>query len=134
MSQKNIIDCSQLKLNFINQLYVLKIPVENFLNPYEVYFTEKDDTSLDQIDTISGLTILGHVSGMTAEYEASLHVPVCVPIVMEAVKETCKESYLKVGRSDLYNENMVHYVTEDQFAYVWVFHHKMLKMFHLQNN
>ena len=35
-----------------DQLYVLKIPVENFLNPYEVYFTEKDDTSLDQIDKI----------------------------------------------------------------------------------
>ena len=32
---------------------------------------------------------------MTAEYEANLHVPVCVPIVMETAKETCKESYLK---------------------------------------
>ena len=74
-------------------------------------------TGLDEIDTISGLIILSHVSKMTAEYESSLHVPVCVPIVMEAAKETCKESYLKVGRSDLYNENMVHYVTEDQFAY-----------------
>ena len=35
-----------------DQLYVLKIPFENFLNPYDVYFTEKDDTSLDQIDKI----------------------------------------------------------------------------------
>jgi len=35
-----------------NQLFVLKIPVENFLNPYQVYFTENDDTSLDQIDKI----------------------------------------------------------------------------------
>ena len=34
------------------QLFVLKIPVGNFLNPYEVYFTENDDTSLDQIDKI----------------------------------------------------------------------------------
>ena len=59
-------------------------------------------SSLDQIDTISGLTILGHVAGMTAEYEANLHVPVCVPIVMETAKETCKESYLKKGRPDLY--------------------------------
>ena len=29
-----------------------KIPLEKFLNPYEVYFTEKDDTSLDQLDKI----------------------------------------------------------------------------------
>ena len=36
----------------IDQLHVLKIPLENFLNPYEVYFTEKDDTSLDQLDKI----------------------------------------------------------------------------------
>ena len=35
-----------------DQLFVLKIPVENFLNPYEVYFTENDDTSLEQIDKI----------------------------------------------------------------------------------
>jgi len=43
-------------LNFnvkdIDQLYILKIPHENFLNPYDVYFTEKDDTSLDQLDKI----------------------------------------------------------------------------------
>lgn len=74
-------------------------------------------SNLDEIDTLAGLTILGHVSGMTAEYEASLHVPVAVPIVMEAAKETCKESYLKKGRPDLYRDDMVHYVTDDQFAY-----------------
>ena len=74
-------------------------------------------SGLDEIDTISGLIILGHVAGMTAEYEANLHVPVCVPIVMETAKEACKESYLKKGRPDLYRNDMVHYVTDDQFAY-----------------
>jgi len=74
-------------------------------------------SSLDEIDTLAGLTILGHVSSMTAQYESNLHVPVAVPIVMEAAKETCKESYLKKGRPDLYREDMVHYVTDDQFAY-----------------
>jgi len=43
-------------LNFnvkdLDQLYVLRIPLENFLNPYDVYFTEKDDTDLDQVDKI----------------------------------------------------------------------------------
>ena len=43
-------------LNFnvkdVDQLHVLKIPLENFLNPYDVYFTEKDDTTLDQLDKI----------------------------------------------------------------------------------
>ena len=74
-------------------------------------------SGLDEIDTISGVIILGHVAGMTAEYEADLHVPCCVPIVMEAARESCKEAYLKKGRPDLYNDRMVHYVTDDQFAY-----------------
>ena len=74
-------------------------------------------SGLDQIDTIAGLTILGHVAEMTAQYETDLHVPVAVPIVMETAKETCKEAYLKKGRTDLYRQDMVHYVTDDQFAY-----------------
>ena len=35
-----------------DQIFVLKIPLQNFLNPYEVYFTEEEDTSLDQKDKI----------------------------------------------------------------------------------
>ena len=35
-----------------DQLFVLKIPLEYLLNPFEVYFTEKDDTNLDQVDKI----------------------------------------------------------------------------------
>ena len=35
-----------------NQLFILKIPHVNFLSPYDVYFTEKYDSSLDQIDKI----------------------------------------------------------------------------------
>ena len=35
-----------------DQLFILKIPFGNFLNPYNVYFTEEDDTSLDQLDKI----------------------------------------------------------------------------------
>ena len=35
-----------------DQLFVMKIPLEYLLNPYDIYFTEKDDTDLDQIDKI----------------------------------------------------------------------------------
>ena len=34
------------------QLFVLKIPFELFLNPFDVYLTEKDDMDLEQIDKI----------------------------------------------------------------------------------
>ena len=35
-----------------DQLFVMKIPLEYLLNPYDVYFTENDDTNLDQVDKI----------------------------------------------------------------------------------
>ena len=35
-----------------DQLFVMKIPLEYLLNPYDIYFTEKDDIDLDQIDKI----------------------------------------------------------------------------------
>ena len=54
---------------------------------------------------------------MTAKYETALNVPVSKSIVMEAAREACKESYLKAGRPDLYYDDMVHYLTDDQFAY-----------------
>ncbi len=75
-------------------------------------------SGLDQIDTLAGLTFLGHVSEMTSNYDTSLHVPVCTPIVMEAARETCKEAYLKSGHPDLFNDEMVQYIADDQFAYV----------------
>ena len=35
-----------------DQLFVIKIPLEYLLNPFEVYFTENDDMNLDQVDKI----------------------------------------------------------------------------------
>jgi hypothetical protein len=72
---------------------------------------------LDQVETISGLIILGHVSKMTARYEASLNVPVSRSLVMESGRETVRASYISEGRPDLYNDDMVHYYTDDQFAF-----------------
>ena len=74
-------------------------------------------SDLDQVETITGLNILGHVAEHTAKYETSLNVPVSKSIVMEAGREVCKEAYLRAGRPDLYYDDMVHYVTEEQFAY-----------------
>lgn len=72
---------------------------------------------MDQVETVAGVIILGHVSKMTARYETSLNVPVSRSIVMKAAREACRESYLLEGRPDLFNDDMVHYLTDDQFAY-----------------
>ena len=36
---------------------------------------------------------------------------------MKAAREACRESYMTEGRPDMFNEDMVHYLTDDQFAY-----------------
>ena len=72
---------------------------------------------MDQVETITGLNILGYVAEHTAKYETALNVPVSRSIVMEAGREICKESYLKAGRPDLYYDDMVHYISDEQFAY-----------------
>ena len=74
-------------------------------------------SDMDQVETITGLNLLGHVAEHTAKYETSLNVPVSKSIVMEAGRDICKESYLKAGRPDLYTDDMVHYISDEQFAY-----------------
>ena len=72
---------------------------------------------MDQVETVAGVIILGHVSKMTARYETSLNVPVARSIVMKAGREAVKESYTMEGRPDLFHEDIVHYLTDEQFAY-----------------
>ncbi len=74
-------------------------------------------SDFNEVQTIAGVNVLGHVAKLTAEYETELNVPVSKSIVMEAAREICKDSYLQVGRPDLYHNDMVHYIAESQFAY-----------------
>ena len=73
---------------------------------------------LDNVQTLAGLTILGHTSKMVAEYDTEINVPVARSLVLTAGREVIKQSYLEAGRPDAYNENMVHYLTDAQFGYV----------------
>ena len=72
---------------------------------------------MDQVETVAGVVVLGHVAKMTAQYETNLNVPVARSIVMKAAREACREAYTIEGRPDMFNEDMVHYLTDDQFAY-----------------
>lgn len=72
---------------------------------------------MDNVQTIAGLTILSRVARLTAEYETKLEVPVSRSLVMVTAREIVKESYLNAGRPDFYNDDMVYYLTDDQFGY-----------------
>jgi hypothetical protein len=73
--------------------------------------------SIDEVQTLASLAVLKHVAKHTAEYGTPLEVPNKDPLTFAAARETVKEAYLEAGRPDIYSDDMVHYVTYDQFAY-----------------
>ena len=79
------------------------------------------------IATIASFTILGRVAKRVAEYQTQLIVPTYDPIVMTVAQEVVKSAYLDAGRPDEYNEDMVFFVTQSQFAYVAAVNGVMLR-------
>ena len=74
-------------------------------------------SDMDNVQTIAAMNILGHVAGLTAQYDTYLDVPVSRSMVMVTGREVVKESYSKAGRPDAFSEDQVHYLTDDQFGY-----------------
>ncbi len=70
------------------------------------------------VATIASLTILGRVARKVAEYQTSLMVANCDPIVFTVAIETVKQAYLEAGRPDSYDEDSVFFLTTSQFAFV----------------
>lgn len=72
---------------------------------------------MDDVQTIAAVTILGRVARITAENSTQLDVPVSKSLVMVTAREAVREAYQRAGRPDAFHEDMVHYVTDDQFGY-----------------
>jgi hypothetical protein len=72
---------------------------------------------MDNVQTLAGIAILGRVARQTAQYGAALDVPVSRSMVMVACRETVKEAYLATGHPEGYRDDMVYYLTDDQFGY-----------------
>jgi hypothetical protein len=70
------------------------------------------------IATIASFTVLGRVARKVAEYQTSMIVPCCDPVVMTVAQEIVKSGYADAGRPDAYNEDSVYYVTSQQFPFV----------------
>ncbi len=73
--------------------------------------------SVNEIQTLASLGILGYVAKLTARYGTSLEVPNIDPLTMAAAREVVKQSYLEAGSPEAFHDDMVHYITADQFAY-----------------
>lgn len=75
-------------------------------------------SELDDIQTIASLTILSQLAYKSAQYDTELIVPCRFSMVLAAAREVVKEAYLRAGKPDAYKEEMVFYLTDDQFGYV----------------
>ncbi len=73
---------------------------------------------MNDIGTLAGLTALSRVAKAAAEYDAKLEVPTARSLVMTAARETVHAAYLSAGRPDSYREDLIYYVTDEQFGYV----------------
>jgi hypothetical protein len=73
---------------------------------------------MNDIQTIAGITVLSRVSRTAAEYDAKVEVPTARSLVMTTARETVQSSFLAAGRPDAFNEDLIYYVTDEQFGYV----------------
>lgn len=73
---------------------------------------------VNEIETVAGLTVLSTVAKLAAEYDTPLEVPTSRGLVMTAAREAVQAAALSAGRPDYYNEERIHYVTDEQFGYV----------------
>lgn len=73
---------------------------------------------INEIQTLAGLTVLSRVAKTAAEYGAQIEVPTCRSLVMAAARETVESAYLAAGRPDSYQPDRIHYLTDEQFAFV----------------
>lgn len=73
---------------------------------------------MDDVQTIAGITLLSKVAKVVADYDIKINMPVARSLVMTTARETIKEAYIGAGRPDAYNDDMVRYITDEQFGYV----------------
>ena len=73
---------------------------------------------MDDVQTLAAITILGKVASQVADYDTKIRMPVSRSLVMTAARETIKAAYQTAGRPDAYSDDMVNYITDEQFGYV----------------
>lgn len=72
---------------------------------------------VDDIQTLSALSILGHVAQRAAEYQTPILVPCRFSVTMSTAQEVVKEAYLRARQPDAYQAENIRYLTDDEFGY-----------------
>ena len=73
--------------------------------------------SLEDIQTIASMLVLGEISKTIAEYQTDVIVSCCVPIVREVADEVVKSGFYRAGHPDSYDPTSVRFISTEQFAF-----------------
>jgi hypothetical protein len=73
---------------------------------------------INETPTVAAIAVLAQVAKIAAGYDAVIEVPTSRSLAMTAARETVQAAYLAGGHPEVYNEDRIYYVTEEQFAYV----------------
>jgi hypothetical protein len=72
---------------------------------------------IQDIQTIAGLLILGHVAEVAARYETEIRVACMVPLVMVVGEEIVRQGYYNAGRPEAHRPQNVQFLSSEQFAF-----------------
>jgi len=72
---------------------------------------------VDDVATLAGLNILGHLASRSAHYDSDLLVPCANPVVMTVAQELVKERLTQAGYPERYRADTIYFITDEQFAY-----------------
>jgi hypothetical protein len=82
-----------------------------------IYFVP-GSRDLDNMQTVAALSVLGPVARKVADCGGRLFVPTSRSIVMETARDICRRAYEQADRADLWREDMVVYISDDQLGFV----------------
>ncbi|MBS3950863.1 MAG: hypothetical protein KGZ53_09435 [Peptococcaceae bacterium] len=77
-----------------------------------------DITGSDAPQTFAALEVLAYVTGLSAKYDADLIVTIRIPNVLPLAQEVVQQGYMAAGKADMYKEDTVRFLSNEQFAYI----------------
>ena len=72
---------------------------------------------IQDIQTVAGLLILGHVAEVAARYETEIRVTCMYPLVMVVAEEIVRQGYYNAGRPEAHRPQNVQFISSEQFAF-----------------
>lgn len=72
---------------------------------------------IQDIQTVAGLLILGHVAEVAARYETEIRVTCMIPLVMVVAEEIVRQGFYNAGRPEAHRPQDVQFISSEQFAF-----------------